>query len=98
MTEDSLDRIRGAALDRIEKARRWLFIAIAGAGLAEGGFLGAYIYLMDFSDRLHVLVLIAACLIYVTLSICVIALGAYIQMSTQRILKGLELIAGKSLD
>ena len=98
ITDTDLDRIRGAALDRMDKARRWLWIFIALAALSEGGFLVTYLALMDFDDRLHVLVLVAACLIYITLGICVFALGAYIRMSTLRVIKGLELISGKSLD
>ena len=79
-----LDRIRGAALDRIDKARRWFRILIACTALVEGAFLIAFVLLADWNDRLHVLVFLAACLVYLTLGTAVITLGGASRLTTVR--------------
>ena len=92
--EDSVDRIRRTALDQLdkkEKASWWLHVA---AAVVEGTGLVLYLWLMDFSDRLHWLIFIAACLVYGTLALGLFALGAEVRASVQRILRAIEEVGG----
>jgi bacteriorhodopsin len=86
----NLDRIRGAALDRVDKARRIFWILVVLTGLCEGGLLVTVVLLMDWSDPLHRLLLATAALIYLTLGTAIIALGAYVNWCTQRVLRALS--------
>jgi hypothetical protein len=90
--EVDLDRVRGRALDRIDKARRVFLCLIGVTAVVEGFFLVLYGVLMNWDDRLHQLILVASLLIYWTLAACVLALGAYGNWMTQRLLKAIELI------
>ena len=92
METRDLDRVRGAALDRIAAARRKFRYLIVGAGAVEALFLVLVLEMADLSDQLHLLILFSAFLIYGTLGMCVLALGGYVNLSTQRILKSLELL------
>jgi small-conductance mechanosensitive channel len=81
------DRARQTALERIERAERnyrWGFAAVAAL---EAIFGAAYLILMDFRDRLHWLILIAAILTYGIVLVGVINLGVYVNASTQAILR-----------
>jgi hypothetical protein len=96
MTENvDLDRIRGAALDRIEKAERQRKYLLGGMALAEGLCLVLYVVLADWDDRLHQLIFIAACLVYTTLALGLFSLAAHVQACTQRVLRSVELLNGK---
>lgn len=91
---DNVDRIRRAALNHIdarEKEARWLLVA---AAIVEGLGLILYLVLMDFSDRLHWLIFIAACLVYGTLALGLFALGAEVKGHLQRILRAIEELGG----
>ena len=93
MNDIDLDRVRGRALDRIERARRRFWWLVLGAGLFEGLFLVLCFLVADLGDRLHQLILCTAFLIYGTLALCVLALGGYVALQAQRILKSIELLA-----
>lgn len=93
--ETDLDRIRGAALDRIESAKRRFLWLVLGAGLFEVLFLVLCFVVADLGDRLHQLILCTAFLIYGTLALCVLALGGYVSLQAQRILKSIELAADR---
>jgi len=90
--ELDLDRVRGRALDRIDRARRCFWWLVAGTALIEGACLVTYLLLMDWGDRMHQLLLVASLLIYWTLAGCVMALGAYGNLVAQRLLKSVELL------
>ncbi len=88
--EDTVDNIRREALDSIDKRdkeSRWLLVA---AAIVEGLGLILYLVLMDFSERLHWLILIAACLVYGTVTLGMFSLGAEMKASVQRILRAIE--------
>lgn len=85
----NLDRVRTAALDRIEKAERNYKLGILLVVGVELLFGGLFLFLMDFRDRLHWLILLAACLTYGMLLVAVVNLGKYINASTQAILRAI---------
>ncbi len=89
-SENRLDSIRRTALNQIdkqEKASWWLLVA---AAVVEATGLVLYLVLMDFSDRLHWLIFIAACMVYGTLALGLFAVGAEVKASLQRILRAIE--------
>src|SRR5262245_17090396 len=90
MTETAnLDRVRTAALERIEQAERKYKFGIVFVAAFEAIFGVAFLLLMDFHERLHWLILIAACLTYGIVIICVVNLGNYVNSATQSILRAI---------
>lgn len=87
---NNLDEMRRVALDSVDSAARNLRYVIAVAALLEAACLTAFIYLMDFESRLHWLILIAACLVYMTIGIGLVALGSYVKLNTLRLLRAME--------
>jgi hypothetical protein len=85
----NLDAVRAAALQRIDQAERRYKFGIVAFAFMEALFGGAFLLLMDFSNRLHWLLLVMALLIYATLSVGIFSLGAYIQASTQGLLNAI---------
>ena len=85
-----LDRIRGAALDRVDRARRWFWGFFWMTAAIEGVLVVVVLLLADWSDPLHHLLLAIAGLIYLTLGSAILALGAYVAWSLQRILAAIE--------
>jgi hypothetical protein len=74
MQDSNLDRSRGAALDRIDSTEKGYKVALAGAALVEALMLTLFVVLADFSNRVHVLIFIGSCLVYVTLGLGMVAL------------------------
>jgi hypothetical protein len=87
----NLDKVRADALERVKQGERYVRRTIAAAAVVEATGIVAFLLLMDFGNRLHVLLLVQAFLIYGTLAAGIIALGAYVNLSAQRILKALSL-------
>lgn len=82
------------ALDQIDRTEHQYRLAFAAAAALEALGLGAFVLLANFGDRTHVLLLLAAVLVYSTLGIGLVTLGIHVNRCTLRILKALEL-AGK---
>ena len=90
-TENKLDVIREETMDRIGRSERWFKGLMGAAALIEVAGLIALLLLMDFGDRTHVLILIAALLVYWVLGLWTWALAAHASMYAQRILKAIDL-------
>lgn len=86
-----LDRIRRAALDQVDKARRAVIAFFVVAGVLEGIFLVLVLVTTDFADPTHRLILFAACLVYLTLGVGLLALGAYVRLNALRVIQAVEL-------
>jgi uncharacterized membrane protein YbhN (UPF0104 family) len=86
-----LGNVRVAALERVDRGRRNLTRAIVAVAVAEATLLVTFLLLMDYRDRLHWLLFVAALLVYCTLGLGLVALGAYFNLVTQRILKAIAL-------
>jgi hypothetical protein len=69
-------------------AFRWLLVA-AGWELA---LLVALLLLIDWSERAHVLILVATLLGYGTVVLAGVALAAYVRASALRVLAGVEML------
>ena len=89
---DRLDRIRGATLARLERSERQIKLAVAAAAAWEALFLAAFLFLMEPGNRLHLLLLVASVGGYSLVALGLIALGAFVNRCTLRVLKALELL------
>ena len=92
MAENNLNRVRGAALDRIDKSARQFKWALLGAVLFECLFLVTLLLAMDRSNRTHWLLVIATVGSYTVIVLGMVVLGTYVNRCTARILKALELL------
>ena len=94
--EPDFENVHRAALDRVDQSKRYVLYAIIAVAFAEVSLLLTFVLLADFSDRLHVLIFVAACLVYITLGLGLVALGAYLNRNTLRVLAAIELLDVKS--
>ena len=86
----NLDAIRSKALDEMDRARRGFIAALIGAATFEAFFLVAILLVADFRNNLHLLILCGVGLIYMPVVLGLIALGAWVNQGTLRILKRLD--------
>ena len=88
----NLDNIRETTLKRMEQNERNYKLMFVGAAVIEANFLAAFLLLADFSDRLHLLLLISSITIYTILGFGLIALGLHVNRNALRIINAIELI------
>ena len=86
-----LDNVRAAALARIDRSERNFKLAFFAAAVVESAFIVCFFVLADFSNRLHLLLLISTVSSYSIVVLGLVALGAHINRGIARVLKGLEL-------
>ena len=91
MNQSSLEEVRRAALGRIEKSRNTAKRFLIGAAVFETVMVIAVLLTMQVSNRTHLLIFFCTCLIYGPLALGLFALRAYIDLSTQRVLRAVEL-------
>jgi hypothetical protein len=91
MTEATdLDRVRAAALERMERAERSYKIGKVFLITFEATLLACVLGTMDYHDRLHWLLLFTALLVYGIWLGGILTLGSYIRYSTQGILQAID--------
>lgn len=93
LEKNEIGKVRANTLEQIEKTERNYTIAFACAGIIELAFFIGFLLLADFSNRVHLLLFIASISIYTILAIGLIALGVFVNRSTLRILRAIELLA-----
>ena len=84
------ENLRANALRQMDVARRNFRLAFFGAVLFEGFFTLGIIYFANPRDPLHLLILMCTGLIYMPLLLGLVALGAYMNRCTLRILARLD--------
>jgi len=89
---EKINEIRGNTLNQIERNERNYKYAFVGAALIEVMFFAAFLLLADFSNRVHVLLLITTITVYTILAFGLIALGLHVNRNTLRVLNALEAI------
>jgi hypothetical protein len=89
---ENIDGVRRATLDRIERTEKNYKLAFFSAAILEASFLGGFLLLADFSNRLHLLLLLASVATYSILALGLVVLGAHVSQNTLRILKAIELL------
>ena len=90
MTDLKLDSIRATALRKMDAARRNFIIALFGASTMEAICLAAFCLTANFHDRLHLLLLFGFALVYTPIVLGLVALGAYVDRCTLRVLARLD--------
>jgi hypothetical protein len=86
-----LDAVRTAALARIDRSELNFKLAFIGAVFVESAFVLSFLLLADFSNRVHVLLLISTVSCYTIVVLGLVALGAHINRGVARVLKAVEL-------
>jgi hypothetical protein len=89
-----LDRVRGAALDRVERAERHFRLALGAAAGLEAAFLVSFLLLANLGDRLHVLLFLSSVGAYSILALGLVVLGTHVNRATQRVLRAIDTLAG----
>ncbi len=89
---ENINKIRSNTLNQIERNERNYKYVFVGAALIEVLFLAAFLLLADFSNRVHVLLLITTITVYTVLAFGLIALGLHVNRNTLRVLNALETI------
>ena len=87
-----LDEVRAAALARIDRSERHFKWAFYGAMAVETAFILSFVLLADFSNRLHLLLLISTVSGYSIVVLGLFALGAHVNRGVARVLKAVELL------
>jgi hypothetical protein len=90
------DNVRGNVLDRIDRYERNYKLAFFSAVVIELAFIAGFLLLADFSNRLHLLLLISAMAVYMILVSGLFALGAHVSRNTQIVLKAVETLGGRA--
>jgi hypothetical protein len=85
-----LNGVRGAALDRIEKSERNFKLGMIIFAILESTFLILFFFIMDRSNKLHVLLFVAAVGFYTLIILGLVVLGLHIRRDTRLVLKAIE--------
>lgn len=93
---ENINKIRRNTLDQIERNERHYKLSFVGAAVIEASFLAAFLLLADFSNRVHVLLLIVTVVIYTIMAFGLLALGLHVNRNTLRVLNALEAMTGKN--
>ena len=87
---NDLDTMRANALKQIDNAERGFKAAIFGAALFEALFLAGILWFADLRNSLHLLILMCTGLIYMPVLLGLVAVGAYVNRCTLRVLTRLD--------
>jgi hypothetical protein len=88
----NLDDIRETTLARIERTERNYKLMFVGVAAVELVFLAAFLLLADFSNRVHLLLLISSMSVYTIVGFGLIALGLHVNQNALRIISAIETI------
>ncbi len=91
MAKTDFNQLRGGVLARIERTERNYKLAFWGAWIIETLFVVAFLWLANWHDRLHQLILLSAMATYSILGLGLFALGAHVSRNTLLVLKAIEL-------
>ncbi len=98
MANNRLDEIRGKALDRVEKSERHLKLGIISFAVLDTAFFIVFLMVMDFSNKLHLLIFMASGGFYLLLLIGLIVLGLLVRRDTQLVLRAIDLLEERITD
>ncbi len=88
----NLDAVRGEALARIERGERNFKLAFFAAVVFEALFLVVFLLAADFSNRTHLLLLIATVGGYTVVVLGLFTLGAHVSRGVARVLRAVEML------
>ena len=87
----NLDAVRSGVLAQIERNERNFRLAFFAAVVWEALFILAFILVADFSNRMHLLLLLATIGSYSIVVLGLVALGAHMNRGVLRVLRAIEL-------
>jgi hypothetical protein len=87
----NLDAVRSGVLAQIERNERNFRLAFFAAVIWEALFILAFILVADFSNRMHLLLLLATIGSYSIVVLGLVALGAHMNRGILRVLRAIEL-------
>ena len=85
-----LDEIHTDVLARMVRAERNYKLAFVAAAQVEGSFLIAFLFLADFTNRTHVLLLLGTVMTYSIIAVGLVALGAHVNRAILRVLHAID--------
>ncbi len=85
-----LNGVRVAALDRIEKSERNFKLGMLIFAILESTFLILFFFIMDRSNKLHVLLFVAAVGFYTLIILGLVVLGLHVRRDTRLVLRAIE--------
>src|ERR1044072_1436364 len=88
----NLDTVRAAALARIDRSERNFKLSFIGAAIVECLFLVTFLLLADFSNRIHILLMISTVSCYTIVVLGFFALGGHANRGVARVLKAVQLL------
>lgn len=88
--KNHLNGVRGAALDRIEKSERNFKLGIFVFALLETLFIVVFLFIMDISNKLHLLLFVATGGFYMLIIVGLVVLGLHVRRDTQLVLRAIE--------
>ena len=91
MTTDRPTAVQAALADA-DRRDRMSRLAIYAAALLEAVLLGLALMVMDFDDDTHLLILIVGILVYTTLALGLMAVGARAAAADARLLHAIQLL------
>jgi hypothetical protein len=77
-------------LDRIDRHSRHVRLAVLGAAMAEGLLLVLALALLDWRNRVHVLLFVFSVLTYTVVVLGLLALGAHVSRVGARVVAALD--------
>lgn len=92
---EKIDEIRANTLNQIERNERNYKYAFVGAAVIELLFFVAFLLLADFSNRVHILLLLSTVALYTIVAFGLIALGLHVNRNALRVIHAIELIERK---
>ena len=84
-----------STLKHVERNERNHRMAILAGAILEAVFLGAFLLAADFSNRTHLLLLMVFAASLSLLVLAAMALGAFVNRHTLRVLTAVELLRGE---
>ena len=95
MPAPNLDEIREGVLNRMERQAQVFRLAIFAAATAEMLMLAIALWLMDWDNRTHLLILVLSVLGYTVVVLGLVGLGAHVSRTARRMIAVLESTARK---
>ena len=93
MPTPTADDIRIGVLKRMEHQATMVRVATLGAAAIEALMLGLALWLIDWNDRMHILMFVMAVLGYTIVVLGFVALGAHVSRACNRVVAVIETLA-----
>ena len=87
---NDIETIRANALRQIDQAQRLFKLSIFGMAIFEAICLAGFVLTANFKDKNHLLLFFGVGLVYMPLCMGLLALGAYVNRCTLRVLTRLD--------